>query len=162
MRRPCFAQTAALVAAMLPALSASAATTEEKSVLGVVQQLLDGWRNADASMLENALHRDFREVTLHLQNGTWNSAVVDRATLIGLMARIEKGAWNDRLLKPQLHVDGPIAVVWSPYRFTVHYVENGIRHSADHCGIETFQLYRTDGRWQIVNFADTHSDDCPA
>ena len=89
MRRPCFAQTAALVAAMLPALSASAATTEEKSVLGVVQQLLDGWRYADASMLENALHRDFREVTLHLQNGTWNSAVVDRATLIGLMARIE-------------------------------------------------------------------------
>lgn len=54
----------------------------------------------------------------------------------------------------------PIAIVWSPYKFTVRYVEDAVKHEASHCGIETFQLYRTDSGWQIINFADTHSDAC--
>ena len=153
------ATLAALVCAA--AVNVHAASADETAVLGTVHLLLDGWREADAGKLERALHKDFREVTLHLQDARWNFAVVDRATLVGLMGKIEKGSWDDRLLKPQVHIDGPIAVVWSPYRFTVHYVENGVAHAADHCGIETFQLYREAGDWKIVNFADTHSDACP-
>lgn len=130
-------------------------------MLAAVQTLLDGWREADAAKLEAALHRDFREVTLHLVDGKWDFAVVDRASLVGLMGKIEKGSWDDRLVAPVVHVDGPIAVVWSHYRFTVHYVENGVAHDPAHCGVETFQLYRGDSGWKIVNFADTHSDECP-
>jgi hypothetical protein len=144
-----------------PAL-ATAAAADNSAVMAAVQSMLDAWREADAAKLEAALHKDFREVTLHLQDGKWNSTVVDRATLVGLMGKIGKGSWDDRLLKPQVHEDGPIAVVWSPYKFTVRYVENGVKHEASHCGIETFQLYRTDTGWQIINFADTHSDACPA
>jgi len=142
-----------------PAMAEPAAT-DEKEVLAVVQTLLDGWREADAAKLETALHKDFREVTLHLIDGVWDFAAVDRARLVGMMSKISKGAWDDRLIDPVVHVDGPIAVVWSRYRFTVHFTENGVAHDPSHCGIETFQLYRTDGRWQIVNFADSHAD-CP-
>jgi hypothetical protein len=140
---------------------AEPAPTGEKEVLAVVQTLLDGWREADPAKLETALHKDFREVTLHLQDGVWDFAVVDRAKLIGTMSKISKGAWDDQLIDPQVHVDGPIAVVWSRYKFTVRYTEDGVAHAPSHCGIETFQLYRTDARWQIVNFADTHSSVCP-
>lgn len=142
--------------------AASSATSGEADVLAAVQLLLDGWRDADAGKVDHALHKDFREVTLHLQDGHWNFAVVDRATLVGMMGKIEKNSWDDRLLEPQVHVDGPIAVVWSRYRFTVRYVENGAHRAADHCGVETFQLYRDASGWKIVSFADTHSDDCPA
>lgn len=134
---------------------------DRQAVLGTVQQLLDGWREADAAKLETALHKDFREVTMHLRDGTWETSTVDRATLIGLMAKIEKGSWDDRLIAPQVHVDGPIAVVWSRYKFTVHFVEDSVAKSPAHCGIETFQLYRNDGAWKIINFADTHMDVCP-
>ena len=133
---------------------------EKKAVLGTVQTLLDGWREADAAKLEASLHQDFREVTLHLQDGAWTFAVVNRDSLIESMAQISKGAWDDQLMDPQVHVDGPIAVVWSRYRFTVRYEENGVVHAPVHCGIETFQLYLTDAGWKIVNFADTHSDRC--
>jgi len=139
---------------------AEPSATAEKEVLAVVQTLLDGWREADPAKLETALHKDFREVTLHLQDGVWDFATVDRAKLIGTMSKISKGAWDDQLIDPQVHVDGQIAVVWSRYKFTVRYTENGVAHAPSHCGIETFQLYCTDGRWQIVNFADTHSE-CP-
>jgi hypothetical protein len=135
--------------------------TEANAVLATVQTLLDGWREASSGKLEAALHPDFREVTLHLQDGAWNFAVEDRATLIGTMAKIQKGAWDDQLINPEVHVDGPIAVVWSRYKFTVHHTENGVAYAPVHCGIETFQLYKTDAGWKIVNFADTHSDACP-
>jgi hypothetical protein len=142
------------------ASAASTATADERDVLATVQRLLDGWREADAAKLEQSLHKDFREVTLHLADGAWNFAAVDRARLVGLMAQIPRGSWDDRLVAPQVHVDGPIAVVWSRYRFTVNFTENGVEHHPVHCGIETFQLYRVDGAWKIVNFADTHSDTC--
>lgn len=147
--------------ASVATVSAAAATADETAVLGTVQMLLDGWREDDAGKLERALHKDFRKVTLHLQDARWNLAAMDRATLIGLMGRIDRGSWDDCLLKPQVHVEGPIAVAWWPYRFTVRYAEAGERHAADHCGIQRFQLYREAGGWQTVNFADTHSDACP-
>lgn len=153
-----------LPAALLCAIAIHAQAApppEEHAVLATVQALLDGWRDADASKLEQALHKDFREVTLHLQDGKWNFATVDRGTLVGLMAKIPKGAWDDVLVRPEVHVDGPIAVVWSRYRFTVRYTEDGVDHAPAHCGIETFQLYRDESVWKIVNFADTHSESCP-
>jgi hypothetical protein len=154
-----------LVLAAVPLLHArDAATTadpQRMAALRTVQTLLDGWREADPAKLEAALHPDFREVTLHLQDGKWNFAIEGRDRLISTMTRISKGAWDDQLVDPVIHVDGPIAVVWSHYKFTVRFTENGVAHSPSHCGVETFQLYRTDAGWKIVNFADTHADTCP-
>ncbi len=162
------AEVAVLRAGLLAVLCLSAtciiaapAADERKAVLDTVGLLLDGWREANAAKLETALHKDFREVTMHLQEGAWATTVVDRSRLVGLMGKIDKGAWDDHLLAPQVLIDGPIAVVWSRYRFTVHFVEDGVAKSPAHCGIETFQLYRNDGAWKIVNFADTHMDSCP-
>jgi hypothetical protein len=153
-----------LVAAFLMLFPVPAIATvdgDNEAVLKTVRLLLDGWREADAGKVDAALHPDFREVTLHLEDGKWNFAVVDRDRLIKTMARIRKGTWDDQLVDPKGHVDGPIAVVWSHYKFTVRYTENGVAHAPVHCGVETFQLYRTESGWKIVNFADTHADSCP-
>jgi len=155
-----FAVTGYALFLLLAAPAMAEQETEKKAVLGTVQTLLDGWREADAAKLEASLHQDFREVTLHLQDGAWTFAVVNRDSLIETMARISKDSWDDQLINPQVQVDGPIAVVWSNYRFTVRYEENGVVQAPVHCGIETFQLYRTEAGWKIVNFADTHSDSC--
>jgi len=148
-----------LLSFTVPAMASADGGRE--AVLQTVQMLLDGWREADPSKLEAVLHPDFREVTLHLQDGKWNFSVEEREKLIKTVARISKGAWDDQLVDPQVNIDGPIAVVWSRYKFTVRYTENGVAHAPMHCGIETFQLYRTESGWKIVNFADTHADTCP-
>ncbi|MEO8187055.1 MAG: nuclear transport factor 2 family protein [Burkholderiaceae bacterium] len=150
-----------LAACALPEKALCQSDPDTKSVLATVQTLLDGWREADAAKLESVLHKDFREVTLHLQDGAWGFAVEERATLIGTMPKIQKGAWDDQLIDPQVHIDGPMAIVWSKYKFTVHYTEDGVAHAPVHCGTETFQLYKEGTAWKIVNFADTHSDNCP-
>lgn len=146
----------------LPAL-ADTPPAEDPAVLATVQQLLDAWREADVAKAGAVLHSDFREVTLHETEGDWRFSPVTRERLLGAMGSIQPGDWDDRLIEPQVHVDGPIAVVWSRYRFRTPYTENGVFHDEAHCGIETFQLYRIDGAWKIVNFADTHmACDAPA
>ena len=131
---------------------------DRNAVLDAVQTALDAWRQADGAKLESVLDPAFRELTLHLRDGTWELGIEERGHLIGTMSRIEKGMWDDRLLDPQVMLDGPIAVVWSHYRFSGNYVEGGVRHTPVHCGIATFQLYRIEGRWRIATFADTHAD----
>jgi hypothetical protein len=151
--------TCLLLAAVSAAPDAETGDAEQKAVLATVQLVLDGWRAGDPSKLETALHPEFREVTLHLFDKKWEFASVTRDKLIGITSKVH---WDDVLLDPVVHVDGNIAVVWSHYRFRTPYTENGVFHDDAHCGIETFQLYKTDAGWKIVNFADTHIDGCPA
>jgi hypothetical protein len=47
-----------------------------------------------------------------------------------------------------VHVDGPLAVVWTDYAFFA-----GQKFS--HCGVDAFQLARTPAGWRIVALADT-------
>ena len=146
-----------LVALALPA-SARESDPQSKEVLATVERLLDAWREADVGKASAVLHPQFREVTLHENAGQWQLASVSRERLLSVLGGIHPGDWDDRLLTPQVLVDGPIATVWSRYRFRTPHTENGVFHDDAHCGIETMQLYRIDGSWKIVNFADTHAD----
>lgn len=149
------------VGAHIPSAAAIGSGSESGAVIATVQTLLDGWREADAKKAASVLHPQFREVTLHLDNGQWNFNAVTREQLLAPLSRIGKGDWDDALVNPKVEVDGPIANLWSHYRFRTPYTENGVFHDDAHCGIETFQLYKIDGHWLIVNFADTHVEGCP-
>ncbi len=52
--------------------------------------------------------------------------------------------YAERLLDPAVEVDGDMAMVWSPYVFTVD-------GRVDHCGADHFDLVREGGRWRILN-----------
>ncbi|MEO8460609.1 MAG: nuclear transport factor 2 family protein [Dokdonella sp.] len=150
------------VGAHAPSAAATDSGSESRAVIATVQTLLDSWREADAKKAASVLHPQFREVTLHLDNGEWKFFAVTREQLLAPLDRIGKGDWDDTLIDPKVEVDGPIANLWSHYRFRTPFTENGVFHDDAHCGIETFQLYKIDGRWLIVNFADTHVNGCPA
>jgi hypothetical protein len=61
----------------------------------------------------------------------------------------------ERMFDPVVHVNGPIAVVWTPYDFHV----NG---NFSHCGIDVFNLVRVGDTWRISSVAYTvQREDCP-
>lgn len=59
----------------------------------------------------------------------------------------------ERLDNPAVEIDGDIAMVWSPYVFTV----NG---RVQHCGTDHFDLVRDAGRWRVLNVTWTSRTDC--
>ena len=52
--------------------------------------------------------------------------------------------YEERLSDVAIDIDGDIAMVWSPYVFTI----DGKPH---HCGVDHFDLVREVGRWKILN-----------
>jgi len=64
--------------------------------------------------------------------------------------------WDERLSNVRVQVDGPLAAVWTDYDFYA-----GTRFS--HCGVDAFQLARTETGWRIIALTDTRrrGAECP-
>ena len=69
------------------------------------------------------------------------------------VSRIEPGLLDERIEFSSVLVDGSIASVWTPYEF--YY--NG---QYSHCGVNSFQLVRVQGKWQIQYLIDTRRKSC--
>ena len=52
--------------------------------------------------------------------------------------------YAERLTDPAVDIDGDIAMVWSPYVFTID-------GKVAHCGTDHFDMVRDAGRWKIAN-----------
>lgn len=53
---------------------------------------------------------------------------------------------TERGFRPEVRVNGPIAMVWYPYDL----YRDG---QWSHCGVDVFTLIRTDGRWRIATMS---------
>lgn len=154
----CLRLAAASITLCLAAAAAPAQTTED-AVRQAAQDLLDSWREADAAKGDAVLHPDFRLATRRdnfasddtERRGPLPSVdVASRAQMMALYANLSPGAWDDRLSDIVVHADpSGIATLWARYRF---HMDGRLTH----CGIVTLILYEQDGRWRIVEFADTH------
>ena len=127
----------------------SDAQTAEDSVKAVVKQLFDGMKNSDAKMIRGAfadsailqtIGRDKQEkMTIE------NDKVDEFAELI---SGLTKGAADEQIIFETIKIDGPLAIVWAPYKFYF----NG---QFSHCGVDSFQLVCINGQWKIQYLIDT-------
>lgn len=59
-----------------------------------------------------------------------------------------KEACDERIVYDVVRIDGDLAIAWTPYRF--YY-----KKEFYHCGVNSFQLVRLNGRWKIQYIIDT-------
>ena len=64
------------------------------------------------------------------------------------IGKLDKNAADERIQFRAIHIDGSLASVWTPYKF--YY-----KGSFSHCGVNSFQLVRIEGRWKIQYLIDT-------
>lgn len=139
-----------LTSLALPLASATAATKDETEVLAAVRSFLDGMKEADARKVQGAFHPQGRFTTLRRDPEVMQTDTPERVASI--VSQLAPGEWDDRLQDVEIRVDDTgIATLWARYEFFI----DGKR---SHCGRVLFQLYRTEGKWSIANFADTHSE----
>ena len=68
----------------------------------------------------------------------------------------KRDRWTERAHNPEVRIEGTLATIWAPYDF--HFGEQ-----FSHCGVDAVQLLRVQGRWRIVNLADTFQrTGCPS
>lgn len=128
--------------------SADAQTTAD-SVKAAVKLLFDGMLNADGSKIQSAFTDSAILQTIGRVNG--GSETVKNESVkefVAAISKMPKGAADERIQFETIKIDGPLAAVWTPYKF--YY--NG---QFSHCGVDSYQLVRLNGQWKIQYLIDT-------
>jgi len=121
----------------------------EDSVKAVVNNLFTAMRTADGALLKSSFSESAILQTI-TRNKEGKAVVVTEniSELADFVNTLKKDSADERIQFEAIKIDGPLAIVWTPYSF----YHNG-RFS--HCGVNSFQLVRFDGIWKIQYLIDT-------
>jgi hypothetical protein len=120
-----------------------------------INTMIDAMRKGDSTLLRSVLTKD-----MDLQSITIDKTgklLLSTKTADGLVTQIatpHMDEYDERIVFGDIKIDGPLASVWTPYRFYL-----GTTFS--HCGVNFFQLARMDDGWKIIHIAYTiMKDNC--
>jgi hypothetical protein len=129
------------------------AQTAEDSVKAVVNQLFEGMKTANANLVTGAFGDSavLQTIARSKEGKTIirNQQVSAFADFVG---KQKPGVADERIQFETIKIDGPLAIVWTPYKFYF----NG---QFSHCGVNSFQLVRFNGHWKIQYIIDTRRKD---
>jgi len=131
------------------------AQSEEMEVKAAINQLFDGMRKGDSAMVSEVFVKEAQMQSVFL-DGQSNTQVRE-GSLEGFLKSIgtpHAQIWDERISFERISIDGPLASVWTPYQFYL-----GDKFS--HCGYNSFQMAKIDGKWKVLYIIDTRrQDDC--
>lgn len=125
------------------------AQTAEDSVKAVVNDLFTAMKNADAVLLKSVFADSAILQTITRNKEGKTEVKTDEVSgFIDFVSKQAKDAADERISFDVIRIDGPLAIVWTPYKFYF----NG---KFSHCGVNSFQLVRFNGNWKIQYLIDT-------
>lgn len=143
MRRILVLLTAILTSVVLRA------QTGQDSVKAAINLFFEGMRNADAQMVQSSF-ADSAILQTVVVNREGKVSVRNEpiSGFAAVLSRQKKGDLDERIEFETIKIDGPMATVWTPYKF---YFQGNFSH----CGVNSFQLVKLNGVWKIQYIIDT-------
>lgn len=126
-----------------------AQTSEENLIKTAVNSLFDGMRTSDSVKINHAFSKTAILQTIKKNGEVKNENV---KAFIASISKVQKGALDERITFSNILIDGSLASVWTPYEF---YYQGKFSH----CGVNSFQLVKTDNVWKIQYIIDTRRQD---
>jgi len=135
---------------MLSAFSFSAsAQSAEDSVKATIRKMFFAMIEADGAMLQDCFADNaiMQTITTN-KEGKLIVRTDSIAAFVKQVSNMPKGLADERIVFEMIKIDGPLATVWTPYKFYR-------RSDFSHCGVNSFQLVRTTDKWRIQYIIDT-------
>ena len=124
-------------------------TSEEGLVKATVNQLFNGMKTSDSVLIKKSFHKNAVLQTITKTSEVKNESINDFAISI---SKAEKGSLDERISFSNVLIDGNLASVWTPYEF--YY-----KGQFSHCGVNSFQLVKSNNEWKIQYIIDTRRKD---
>lgn len=124
-------------------------TSEEGLVKATVNQLFNGMKTSDSVLIKKSFHKNAVLQTITKTSEVKNESIDDFALSI---SKAEKGSLDERISFSNVLIDGNLASVWTPYEF--YY-----KGQFSHCGVNSFQLVKSNNEWKIQYIIDTRRKD---
>lgn len=125
------------------------AQNSDADIRKVIISLFDGMRNADSAAVAPLFSSDCTMQTIatdKLGNSVVKTDAVSR--FVSSIGKNKPGVLDEQVVIETIKIDGPLAIVWTPYRF----IYNG---NFSHSGVNVFCLVNLGGKWKIQYIIDT-------
>lgn len=137
-------------------LQALAQNDEESAVKRAVNNLFTGMKTSDSTLTRTAFAEGALMQTIVAKEGKVTVKTESVNGFIKVVGSPHKEIYDERIVFTKILIDGPLASVWTDYKFYV-----GDKFS--HCGVNSFQLVKGDKGWQIIYIVDTRrKENCKA
>ena len=125
------------------------AQSDEEAIKRTINTLFDGMRKTDTSLIRDAFtDAPFLQTVLKNKEGKTVLLTEPLDSFMASIAKPRKEILDERIVLEVIKIDGELASVWTPYKFYV-----GEKFS--HCGVDSFQLVKINGKWKIQYLVDT-------
>jgi hypothetical protein len=137
--------TASAQSAPVPVVTDRAKDAAE--VLGVVNRLWEAMRTNDSVMARSVFDSTAKLARILDQNGNRSVRWSGPDGFVRAVGSA-KEPWIERMVAPEVRIDGNLASVWTWYDFSVG-------GKVSHCGYDSIELARMTTGWKIIYLADT-------
>ena len=134
-------------------INAQTAGVEENAVKLTITTLFEGMRTSDSTLIRKAFAP--RIIMQTIANNREGKAAVRTESVdafIKSIATPHTEKYDERIVFTKVLIDGNLASVWTDYKFYI-----GDRFS--HCGVNSFQLFKSEAGWKIIYIIDTRRKD---
>ena len=125
------------------------AQSDEEAIKQTINTLFDGMRKTDTTLIRDAFtEAPFLQTVLKNKEGKTVLLTEPLDSFMVAIGKPHKDVYDERIVFDMIKIDGELASVWTPYKFYV-----GEKFS--HCGVDSFQLVKINGKWKIQYLVDT-------
>jgi hypothetical protein len=143
---------AAMLATIAPERAAAQSSADTAAVLATVNSVFKAMHDRDTVLLKSVFDTSARLVGLS-RRGTPSVSLVTPSRFGAALVGAKPGdVWNEKMINPEVRIDGTIAQVWGYYTFHLN-------DTFSHCGIDAFMLVKVGDTWKITQLADTERKD---
>lgn len=121
----------------------------DPEIMQTVNTLFDGMRAGDSTMVRSTFA--LGSTLMSVSENPSDSIARKREPIDGFVKVVGKPhseKWDEQIYGVKISVDGPMAIVWAPYKFFL-----GEKFS--HCGVNVFTLIKMSEGWKITSITDT-------
>ena len=123
---------------------------DHDQVKATIETFFDGFHKGDSSIVAAVMTKD--AILQTIGKNREGETVLRQEALEGLLKAIadrpDDQKWDERLLNYDIKIDGAMANAWTPYEFWFN-------DKFSHCGVNSFQLFKSETGWKIIYIIDT-------
>ncbi|MEH6536131.1 MAG: nuclear transport factor 2 family protein [Psychroserpens sp.] len=130
-------------------------SSESDNVKATIERFFEGFHKQDSTMILETVSKDIQMQSIGKdKEGKAVLSISEFKKFLNSIVSIPKDKkFKEELLGFNIQVDGDMANAWTPYNFWFD-------GNFSHCGVNSFQLFKDEGKWKIIYLIDTRRRDC--
>ena len=127
----------------------ASAQPEEDAIKAAITAMFNGMRTSDTALIRSVFSSSAIMQTIGRNREGATVVRTDKVdSFIVSIGRPHAEIYDERISFESIKTDGLLASVWTPYKFY-------LGEKFLHCGVNSFQLVKTNGKWLIQYLIDT-------